>query len=44
MGPEDWPIVILYFHWIPDKGMMPIPLDVKGVGILKREKPVEGYI
>lgn len=43
MGPEDWPIVILYFHWIPDKGMMPIPLDVKGVGVLKREKPIEGY-
>lgn len=43
MGPEDWPIVVLYFHWIPDKGMMPIPLEVKGVGVLKREKPVEGY-
>jgi len=43
MGPEDWPVIVLYFHWIPDKGMMPIPLEVKGVGVLKREKPVEGY-
>lgn len=43
MGPEDWPIVVLYFHWIADKGMMPIPPEVKGVGGLKREKPVEGY-
>lgn len=43
MGPEDWPVVVLYFHLIPEKGIMPIPLEVKGVGILKREKPVEGY-
>lgn len=43
MGSEDWPVVVLYFHWIPDKGMMPIPLEVKGVGVLGREKPVEGY-
>jgi S1-C subfamily serine protease len=43
MGPEDWPVVVLYFHWIPYKGMMPIPLEVKGVGILKREKPEKGY-
>lgn len=40
---DQWPVVVLYFHWIPDKGMMPIPLDVKGVGTLGREKPVEGY-
>lgn len=43
MGPEDWPIVVLYFHWIPNKGMMTINLEVKGVGGLKREKPIEGY-
>jgi S1-C subfamily serine protease len=43
MGPEDWPIVVLYFHWVPDKGMMIIDLEVKRVGGLKREKPVEGY-
>jgi len=43
MGPNDWPVIVLYFHWVPDKGMMLIPLEVKGIGILKREKPAEGY-
>ena len=43
MSQTDWPAMVLYFHWVPDKGMMPIPLEIKGVGILKREKPIEGY-
>jgi len=43
MGPEDWPVVVLYFHWIPGKGMVTLPLEVKGVGVLRREKPIEGY-
>jgi len=43
MGPEDWPAMILYFHWIPDRGMMAIPLEIKGIGSLERIKPVEGY-
>ncbi|MHB1330589.1 MAG: S1 family peptidase [Minisyncoccota bacterium] len=35
--PEDCPIKILYFHWIPDKGMATVDLEVDGVGVLKRE-------
>jgi len=41
--PNQWPVVVLYFNWVPDKGIMIIPFDVKGVGVLKREKPIEGY-
>lgn len=43
MSPDEWPAEVLYFHWIADKGMMPLPLEIKGVGILKREKPIKGY-
>lgn len=43
MPDDEWPAVVLFFHRIPDKGMMPIPLDIKGIGILKRKRPIEGY-
>jgi len=43
MKDTDWPIVVLFFHFVPEKGMMTIPLEVKGVGTLRREKPIEGY-
>lgn len=43
MAANEWPAIVLYFHWIPGVGMMPLPLEIVGVGGLRREKPVEGY-
>lgn len=32
---NEWPVVIFYFHFIPEVGMMTIPLEVKAAGVVK---------
>lgn len=39
---DEWPAVVLYFHLIPGRGMLPIPFVIKGVMLFKRETPFEG--
>ena len=35
---EEWPAVVLFYHNIPDRGMITIPMDIQGaVGIQKYE-------
>lgn len=35
---EEWPAVVLFYHNIPDKGMITIPMDIQGaIGIQKYE-------
>jgi len=43
MKKTEWPAFVIYFHWIADKGMALIPLEIQGVGILGRTQQVEGY-
>lgn len=43
MPEDEWPAYVVYFHWIPDKGMATITMEIKGAGIIKKERPTDGY-
>lgn len=40
---DDWPALVMVFQFIEGQGMASAAFDIKGVGTLGREAPVEGY-
>lgn len=43
MLPEEWSAIVLYFYWLPSEGMAIVPMEIDGVGTLRRDEPVKGY-
>lgn len=41
MSPNDWPAIVLYFHYIPEKGNITVPLDIRGVVEIGIERKAE---
>jgi S1-C subfamily serine protease len=39
---DEWPVLVMLLHNIPDRGMVSAFLEVEAVGTLAREEPVEG--
>lgn len=43
MPDSEYSATVLLFKFFPDKGMAIVPLEIEGIGVLKRDVPFEGH-